>query len=649
MDPTDTLQIPASTLTASELLTWIQRAGLHGSEPRLTDHHDILTRADPVFRYSLQQVVYQLGDVPLTQLLQELPAIAAKRSLPPQAVGLVVGAVQHVFRVLEAQRHIEARNPLPKLPMTAAALRQWCQSVGLQQLGAAPAWLVVDRYDPRFHDTATVEDMLTSSRSQARSAALAVARAVPQIAAEARIDATPPPPVRGAGCAALQAALLKACQGVRAKGTPGAASFVLEAWVDINEDTMSLGVQRWVMSVLGASFRISDVEIALRWDSGELLVVERPSPSPIYDIGFVSLYSWLARVWLPTMEPADVAAIERVFHPEPWRAVLGALSALESTDRQPPNHPLLGWRVRLHGGQPSFVEAVRVTPLKRGNVRLAAVGDEEALELTGGDPDERRRVNRWRAARRDQGPTPEQLVYDLEGHPRVFLVPEGATATSWVGPVPVRSKDIGLEVTREGETARVNLTTPGFSWSALRRMPTTSIDDVRMVTYPPEHDAIECLTVPASLFGVLRALARVEGMMPAEALPTLLASVPALARRAAVHVRDTVARTQIAPDPRLHLELSRQGVGLRVMARSIPIPGGPTWPPGGGPETAYVSIDGELLSSERDLASERARWEAIAAAIAPGAANDDGVVTLETADAALLATARQRAPHRDEH
>ncbi|HJV89409.1 MAG TPA: DEAD/DEAH box helicase [Holophagaceae bacterium] len=102
--------------------------------------------------------------------------------------------------------------------------------------------------------------------------------------------------------------------------------------------------------------------------------------------------------------------------------------------------------------------------------------------------------------------------------------------------------------------------------------------------------------------------------IPPEATPRLEALLPRLVRHFPVQgdtpLQGTAAEA-LEGDATLHLILQPAGRGLRVSARTRPIPGGPWLRPGEGGPTVVAGVEGRLLQAGRDLADERARLDAL--------------------------------------
>ena len=129
--------------------------------------------------------------------------------------------------------------------------------------------------------------------------------------------------------------------------------------------------------------------------------------------------------------------------------------------------------------------------------------------------------------------------------------------------------------------------------------------------------------------------------VPPMARPRLRAIIDAVSDRIPVHSDlgvDVADARSVASEPRPVVQLSRLGDGLQVRLCVRPLgDGGPTARPGIGAASMVADLDGERLATERDLADEAARAEALIEACHSlrGAPVSAGEWCVEDATAAL--------------
>ena len=634
------LHVPATWLSPAELRAAIRAAGLESYRPAFRAGSCDAADLDPRWLPTLAAIQARF---PTSDLLGVVDLLVNDTSgvLDKVRPGLTA-EIQICYALEEARREVLARQPFAlRYRMPTFQALQWMQAAGISKLAELTAG-ELGLADRAPHRDVDLSHLIAGDYRGAPREMDVFTRELMEVmfafAARRVRDAAPLPELPGAGPGVLnlRAALITARDGLLV-GVTGFSNLLRCGEIQVD-------LQRLVFSVSSASWRLwhlsgpaGEVRVTLQHVAGGRLVAhgEASGPPPLRALLVAALITRLLRVYLPTL--GDLSALEQACQPNPWRQVLAELAEQERALTPDDSASALGWRVRMGGIGVEAVDPVRVTPLKRGDgVRLAGVEGTEAAQLAGADGDEQERIRAWSTARAAAWP---RFVYDLAGHRRVFAVPSGASASAWLGPLPVVRRRLRLRLQRDGDSVVFVLPDGGPYWFELRGLADADERDQLRVRLRPDASAIECVRMPQRLYSVFRSLAKVEGRFPREALPDLVARVPMLARDCDLEVDDGVASQVLEPDMRLHLRLERQGHGLRVDAAMVAIPGGAPWAPGVGPEVVYASTGDGLLMSRRRPLEERAAWEQLAVRLAPGAPNDEGVLQLESTEAALAAIA----------
>ncbi|MBI3130946.1 MAG: DEAD/DEAH box helicase [Acidobacteria bacterium] len=319
--------------------------------------------------------------------------------------------------------------------------------------------------------------------------------------------------------------------------------------------------------------------------------------------------------------PAPGLGLARWLQPTPaWEQALEALEALTHAEAPAPLRPRrLAWIITLdpQGG----VCGVEPRDQKRsprgwakGQIpkvsRAFSPEDDSWLQI----PDYRA-LDAWRELR-DSGPWPlptqddyAAVLMRLAGHPFVFRAGSGAGEPI---PVQVELGDPALRVEQgpEGRILRLHPEPPRLGSCRID----LEEDRLRVIRFLPAQRRA------AALLG-----SGVE--IPAAATPRLEALLPRLARHFPVQgdapLQGAIAES-LSGDPTLHLVLQPIGRGLRVTARSRPIPGGPWVRPGVGSSGMVATVEGHLLQATRDLAQERIHLESLLATCPALGEGEDG-------------------------
>jgi len=197
-------------------------------------------------------------------------------------------------------------------------------------------------------------------------------------------------------------------------------------------------------------------------------------------------------------------------------------------------------------------------------------------------------------------------IIELIGHPAVVLEGAPDRLIELVAGMPT------LEVVREGDIFRMRV------FPTLR----PEIKRVRAYNENPERireeEALRMITLvqeSPQRYQVIqlntaqcRAAQLVSGRfaMPASAQDELKQSLDVLARHFQVHSDSAQVAREIAPETRLHAELSPAGDDLVLRLVATPLGGeGPRLPPGSGRNRVISVIDNETVGTQRDFNAER--------------------------------------------
>jgi superfamily II DNA or RNA helicase len=655
------LLIPLSPVSPTELRALIRAAGVEDLPSALSPWGAEIRGLNQGWNEVLWAYRYNAGCQNLLEVVDRMaegsPAIRVNKKDQTN----LCFAIQECYGLEEARRAFARRQAGQlRYHMSDGELQRWLISAGMVRLLELRALDIGGSSLRAHHAMLSLPQLLRGdyrgATKQIDTFTREVIQLLMELAAHKLRHGGPVPPADGGEAkAALFDAMDELRRSLLQAGVVGAPSLFEFTEVQIEEDQQALLLPYCSLNLNGLTRPLGNLRIqATAGDPGRLRLSVTCDIAPttlMRDIAIASALTALLRTTLRDLRPEFNNVLERTFHPNPWRAVLHELGTLQTVAPKAHDAPQLGWRIRLAVHGVEAVEPVRVTPLKKGGVRLAGIDEQEARTLVTTDPAERARLSSWSLRSRSVRVVWAPFIVSLTNAPRVFVVPPGETAATWYGPLPVVRRRLKLELQAEGAEARLALTDTALDWAALRRISPQATDDTVRIVLRPDKSALECVEVPTTLASALRALSRVEGRFPREALPELIARVPALARELDVAVHDDVVSQELPPDPRLHITLERQGLGLRVEARAITIPGGPAWPPGDGPETLYTTAESgqegsSLIMSRRELAAEREAWERLAARIAPGAENDGGSLTVGTLAEALSAiTTLREAPN----
>lgn len=304
---------------------------------------------------------------------------------------------------------------------------------------------------------------------------------------------------------------------------------------------------------------------------------------------------------------------------EQWRDVLAALQALAGDGVQTAagaESTRLLWALTL--GQDGAVLDIAPLEQKRGPrgwgkakpITLNKLADNERLPswdirvARAIKPDRMysKRFNLDRAA----------AIVALIGHPAVVLAEAPERLVELVEGTPT------LEVVREGEHYRMRVT------------PAPHADPAGEYAYYTDAEArreaealrmISVLQVSPQRFQVIRLSAAqrraaqlVSGRLkvPAAAQAELKQSLEVLAQHFQVHADSAQAAREVAPETRLHAELSPVGEDLLLRLVVAPLGvEGPRLPPASGRNRIMAAIAGETVGTKRDLEAERAHLDSV--------------------------------------
>jgi superfamily II DNA or RNA helicase len=188
---------------------------------------------------------------------------------------------------------------------------------------------------------------------------------------------------------------------------------------------------------------------------------------------------------------------------------------------------------------------------------------------------------------------PERLIELVEGTPTLEVVRDGEHYRMRVSPAPHAEKDGAYNYYETAEDRR--------EAEALRL--------ISVVRETPQRFQVIRLTAAQR-----RAAQLVSGRfaVPAAAREELKQSLEVLARHFQVHSDSAQATREVAPETRLHAELSPAGEDLLLRLVVAPLGSeGPRLPPASGRQRIMAPIGAETVGTQRDLNAERASLDAV--------------------------------------
>jgi len=359
---------------------------------------------------------------------------------------------------------------------------------------------------------------------------------------------------------------------------------------------------------------------------------------------------------VPPREAGDPPAWPAVFFSRPqetWRDALAAIEALGQTKAAGAAEAApatLQWRITLDAeGRPTEVEPWERTAGVRGpgKPKLATLSKvKKSTRLDPRDAAVARCIDAWRW-------NPGQLAIDvtgasiaLVGHPEVFFADAPLQRVDLREALPV------LEVQRVAASADQperfvfhlvdkllsdRLPDPGMRFTSTD--PSSEADrrnSLRIVRDAPESARL--VRISAAQRRVAELVAK-KWAVPVDAKAELDAALKVLAGHFQLH-SDAAAGQAVASESRLRAQLSPVGDGLQLRLLVMPFGSfGPALLPGAGRARLIALHGGLSLSTERDLAAERAHLDSVLDALPclVGSDNGDASWLLEDPEAALAA------------
>ncbi|MDD5389557.1 MAG: DEAD/DEAH box helicase [Gallionellaceae bacterium] len=306
---------------------------------------------------------------------------------------------------------------------------------------------------------------------------------------------------------------------------------------------------------------------------------------------------------------------------EQWREVLAALQALAGEgagSAAEAESARILWALSL-GKDNALLD---ITPLEQkrgprgwGKAKGLSLGKLAGNErLPPWDAKVARAVKQDRAYAKRFNLDRAAAIVALIGHPAVVLAEAPDRLVELVEGTPT------LEVVRDGEHYRMRVTPAPHPETGGEYVYYADADaDARR-----EAEALRLISVvqeSPQRFQVIRLSAAqrraaqlVSGRfaVPAQAQEELKQSLEVLARHFQVHADSAQATREVAPESRLHAELSPSGEDLLLRLVVTPLgTEGPRLPPAGGRNRIMAAIGAETVGTKRDLDTERAHLNAV--------------------------------------
>ncbi len=187
----------------------------------------------------------------------------------------------------------------------------------------------------------------------------------------------------------------------------------------------------------------------------------------------------------------------------------------------------------------------------------------------------------------------------LVGHPRVFAAdaPERAVRVERGRLV------VALALVDGGVRLELRLHDHVLEPAGLLEVPAVIRHDL-------ETDRSFVAEVPPKARPLVRAASRYPAVLPEAALDRLLAFLPSLQPEMELAIPPGLRGDRVEPDPAIVVRLEPLDTeGLSISLRVRPVPGGPSWPAGDGPELVMGMVEGRRAYALRDREEELARAE----------------------------------------
>ncbi|MBC7171869.1 MAG: hypothetical protein H5U40_05560, partial [Polyangiaceae bacterium] len=140
--------------------------------------------------------------------------------------------------------------------------------------------------------------------------------------------------------------------------------------------------------------------------------------------------------------------------------------------------------------------------------------------------------------------------------------------------------------------------------------PADLLESPAMIRHDLESDHSFVAEVPAKLHTFARAAARYPSVLPEGALDRLLAFLPSLQPDVELQIPTGLRGDRVEPEPSIVVRLEPLDTeGLSISLRVGPVPGGPSWPAGDGPELVMGMAEGRRVYALRDREEELSRAE----------------------------------------
>ncbi len=168
--------------------------------------------------------------------------------------------------------------------------------------------------------------------------------------------------------------------------------------------------------------------------------------------------------------------------------------------------------------------------------------------------------------------------------------------------------------------------------------PEDLVESAVVVRHDLEADRSFVAEVPPKARPLVRAAARYPSVLPEAALDRLLAFLPGLQPEVELAIPPGLRGERVEPDRAIVVRLEPvEPEGLSIALRVRPVPGGPSWPAGDGPELAMGLVEGRRAYALRDREDELARAERMRARLVLHDVHSEGPFTyrLDDLDEAL--------------